>query len=148
MTNGVVLRRPAIHEHDVVRELVQTVVDEIYGGLWAPAPLPISEEDWSLAWVAVVHRKIVGMVLTNEEWIGDLWVLREFRGRGIGRILLARGEAEISGRGCRTFRLRVVKSNTPAVGFYQRHGWRVRREFPHESFPITILEMVKPARAD
>ena len=59
MTSEAVLRRPAMHEHDAVRQLVQTVVDETYGGLWAPAPLPISEEDWRLAWVAVVHTKIV-----------------------------------------------------------------------------------------
>ena len=57
----VVIRRPQPHEHDSVRAVVQTVVDEIYGGLWAPPPLPVDEEDWGLSWIAVVDAKIVGM---------------------------------------------------------------------------------------
>ncbi len=125
--------------------IVQTVVDEIYGGLWAPAPLLIDEEDWSLAWVAIVDSSIVGMILTGEEWISDLWVLRENRGCGVGKRLLAQGEAEIAGRGCGTFRLRVVKSNTMAVGFYLRQGWLIEREFPNERLPVTMLEMTKSA---
>ncbi len=137
------IRRPEANEHGAVRAVVQTVVDEIYGNLWAPPPLAVAEEDWSLAWIAIVDTTIIGMVLTNDEWISDLWVLCAARGCGIGRKLLAQGEAEISARGCRTFRLRVVKSNTAAIRFYERHGWRVEREFPHETLPITMLEMIK-----
>lgn len=124
---------------------MQTVVDEIYGGLWAPAPVHIDEEDWSLAWVAIFETNIVGMALTCEEWISDLWVLRENRGRSVGKRLLAQGEAEIAGRGCATFRLRVVKSNAIAVSFYLRQGWRVEREFPNERLPVMMLEMTKSA---
>lgn len=137
----VLIRQPEVHEHSAVRAVVQTVVDEIYGNL--PALPPVDEEDWSLAWIAVVDARIVGMVLTNDEWISDLWVLRAARGCGIGGKLLARAEAEISGRGCRKFRLRVVKSNTAAIRFYQRQGWRVEREFPHETWPMTMFEMIK-----
>jgi ribosomal protein S18 acetylase RimI-like enzyme len=138
-----VIRRPQPHEHDAVRVVVQTVVDETYGGLWAPPPLPVGEESWGLSWVAVVDANIVGMVLTHEEWISDLWVIRQHRGCGIGRRLLAHGEAEIVKRGCRTLRLRVLQSNRAAIDFYNRQGWRVAREFPHEKFPVTVLEMVK-----
>lgn len=140
-----VIRRAKASERDSVRSVVQTVVDEIYGGLWAPAPLSIGQEDWSLAWVAIVHERIVGMVLTSGEWIGDLWVLRENRGQGIGKRLLAQAEAEIAERGGGTFRLRVIKSNTNAVSFYLRRGWRVEREFPNERLPVTMLEMTKAA---
>src|SRR5271156_6693776 len=94
------IRRPRPHEHDSVRALVQTVVDETYGGIWAPAPLPIDEANWQLSWVAVLDTRIIGVVLTEEEWISDLWVLREGRRCGVGRRLLAQGEAEIAGRGC------------------------------------------------
>lgn len=137
------IRRPLPAEHDAVRALVQTVVDEVYGGLWASPPLPIDEEDWSLSWVAVVNARIVGVVLTHEAWISDLWVLREFRGCGIGRQLLAQGEAEIVARGSQTLRLRVLKLNTAAIRFYLRQGWRTAREFPHEKFPVTMVEMIK-----
>jgi ribosomal protein S18 acetylase RimI-like enzyme len=122
---------------------VQNVVDEIYGGLWAPPPLPIDEENWRLGWTAVVNGEIVGIVLTHEEWISDLWVLSEHRGRGVGQRLLAQAEAEIADHGHRIFRLRVVKSNTMAINFYLQHGWRVDREFHNERLPIVMFEMVK-----
>jgi ribosomal protein S18 acetylase RimI-like enzyme len=138
-----VIRRPAPSEHDAVRALVQTVVDEVYGGVWASPPLHIDEEDWWLAWVALSEFKMVGMVLTNEQWVSDLWVVREFRNEGIGRQLLSHGELEIAARGHLTARLRVVKSNVRAVSFYARLGWSVAREFPHEMLPIAMLEMSK-----
>jgi ribosomal protein S18 acetylase RimI-like enzyme len=141
-----VIRRPQPHEHDSVRAVVQSVVDEVYGGLWAPPPLPVDEEDWGLSWVAVVDAKIVGMVLTHDEWISDLWVVRQHRGRGVGHRLLEQGEAEIVSRGRTTLRLRVLRSNTAAINFYNRQGWRAAREFPHEKFPVTVLEMVKSVR--
>jgi ribosomal protein S18 acetylase RimI-like enzyme len=138
-----VIRRPARNEHDSVRALVQTVVDEVYGGIWASPPLHIHEEDWSLSWVAVSASKIVGMVLTNDEWVSDLWVLREHRNHLVGQQLLFHAEAEMAGRGHATSRLRVVKTNVRAVSFYNRLGWRVAREFPHETLPIEMLEMSK-----
>jgi ribosomal protein S18 acetylase RimI-like enzyme len=143
VTTDVLIRRPKADELDSVREVVQTVVDEIYGGLWAQPSLPIDKEDWSVGFAAIVDNCIVGIVLTHEEWISDLWVLRESRGRGIGQKLLAQGETEIAGRGCRTFRLRVIKSNRSAVNFYLRNGWQVEREFPHENLPVRMLEMTK-----
>jgi ribosomal protein S18 acetylase RimI-like enzyme len=139
------IRRAKLDEGTVVRELVQTVVDEIYGVVCDPAPVPI-DQDWTLAWVAVSDGKIVGMVLTQDEWIGDLWVLPESRGLGIGQKLLAQGEAEIIGRGHRTLRLRVAKSNKKAVHFYQRQGWQIAREFPHEKLSFAMLEMNKSTR--
>jgi ribosomal protein S18 acetylase RimI-like enzyme len=140
----VLIRRPQPEEHDSVRAVVQTVVDEIYGGLWAPPPLPVDEEDWHSFWVAVGDAKVIGVVRTSGEWLDDLWVLRESRGYGVGERLLAQGEAEIVARGYETLHLRVVQSNAAAIEFYRRHAWRVARAFPHERFPITMLEMFKP----
>lgn len=51
------IRCPKADECTLVRDLVQTVVDEIYGGLWADPPLPLGDQDWSLAWVAVVEEQ-------------------------------------------------------------------------------------------
>lgn len=140
------IRRPQPQECDSVRALIQSIVDETYGGLWAPPPLPIGEADWQLSWIAVQGTKIVGVLLTGEEWIDDLWVLRENRRAGVGRLLLAQGEAEIAARGHGIARLRVVQSNATAIDFYRKHGWHIRREFPHEKFPIMMLEMFKSIR--
>jgi ribosomal protein S18 acetylase RimI-like enzyme len=144
----VLIRRPQPHELDSVRTVVQTVVDEIYGGLWAAPPLPIDEENWHSSWIAVQGAKIIGVVRTSAEWLDDLWVLRESRGFGIGLRLLQQAEAEIVARGCGTLHLRVVQSNAAAIEFYCRHGWRIARQFPHEELPITMLEMFKPIRQD
>ncbi|MGA8432544.1 MAG: GNAT family N-acetyltransferase [Candidatus Sulfotelmatobacter sp.] len=142
------IRRPQPEEHASVRAVVQTVVDEIYGGLWAPPPVPLDEENWHSSWVAVRHAKILGVVRTSGEWLDDLWVLRESRGYGVGRRLLAHGEAEIIARGCETLHLRVVQSNTAAIEFYRHHDWRIARAFAHEIFPVTMLEMFKPVSQD
>src|SRR6202795_3844765 len=137
------IRRPQPEEGDSVRAVVQTVVGEIFGGLSAPPPLAVDEENWHSSWVAVRDAKIIGVVRTSREWLDDLWVLRESRGYGVGRRLLTQGEAEIIARGYETVHLRVVQSNAAAIEFYRHHGWRIARAFPHERFPITILEMFK-----
>jgi ribosomal protein S18 acetylase RimI-like enzyme len=141
----ILIRHPEPQEHDSVRALVTTVANETFGDLFAPSsvPLKLEDDDWSLAWVAVSDAKIVGVVLTRQEWISDLWVLRESRRHGVGRRLLAQGESEIASRGHNMFRLRVVKSNKVAVQFYLGQGWRVGREFPHEKFHHEMFEMVK-----
>jgi ribosomal protein S18 acetylase RimI-like enzyme len=107
----VLIRRPQAEEHDSVRAVVQTVVDEIYGGLWALPPLPVDEETWHSSWVTVRDAKIIGVVRTSGEWMDDLWVLRESRGYRVGQRLLARGEAEIVARGYETLHLRVAQSS-------------------------------------
>jgi GNAT superfamily N-acetyltransferase len=140
------IRRPQPSEGDAVRGIVQAVVDETYGGLWAPPPLKIDEEDWSLAWVALIGPELAGMALTLGEWVSDLWVLAPFRRIGVGAALLDRAEAEIGDRGVRTARLRLVRNNTTARAFYSGRGWTVQREFPHERLPIAMLEMAKDLR--
>ena len=139
----VLIRRPQLSELKSVRALVQTVVDEVYGGFWASPPLPVDKDGWELSWIAVVEERIVGVVLTSGEWLDDLWVLREARRQGVGRRLLTHAEAEMLVRGHQTLHLRVVRSNTAAVAFYLRHDWQIARTFPHERFPITMLEMFK-----
>ena len=139
----IIVRRPSHTEHPSVRGVVQAVVDETYGGLWAEPPLRIDEEDWSLAWVAIAGPDIAGMTLTDREWLSDLWVLAAFRGLGAGTALLATAEAEIARRGHAVAWLRVVQSNARARAFYVNRGWRVQRTFPHEHLPVTMIEMAK-----
>lgn len=141
----VVIRRPQPHEYDSVRDLIKIVATETFKDLFAPNPVPLKfkDEDWPLAWVAVSDAKILGVIITNQEWVDDLWVLREHRRQGVGTRLLARGESEIAARGCQTCRLRVVKSNLVAIHFYLRQGWQIAREFAHEKYHHSMLEMAK-----
>jgi ribosomal protein S18 acetylase RimI-like enzyme len=141
----VAIRRARPHEYDSVRDLIEIVATETFRDLFAPNPVPLKfeDEDWPLAWVAASDAKILGVIITHQEWIDDLWVLQEYRGQGVGRRLLAQGESEIAARGCQTCRLRVVKSNLVAVRFYARQGWRIAREFAHEKYGHPMLEMAK-----
>jgi ribosomal protein S18 acetylase RimI-like enzyme len=85
----------------------------------------------------------VGVVLTNQEWVSDLWVCCEHRRQGTGSKLLTQAEAEIATRGHRSCRLRVVQSNAAAVQFYLSQGWHIAREFAHEKYQHAMLEMAK-----
>lgn len=145
MSTELVIRRPQPHEYDSVQALIETTATETFKDLFAPNPVPLEfkDEDWPLAWIAVSDAKILGVIITNQEWVDDLWVLREYRRQGVGTRLLTQGESEIAARGCQTCRLRVVKSNLVAVQFYLRRGWQVAREFAHEKYHHPMLEMAK-----
>jgi ribosomal protein S18 acetylase RimI-like enzyme len=142
MSAQIVIRLARPSENEPVQALVQTIADETFAYLFAP-PVPIGESNWSSSWLAISGEEIVGVMMTRDEWVSDLWIRREHRGTGVGGKLLAHAEGEIRNRGHDTIRLRVVKSNTRAVDFYQHNGWRVLREFPHEKFGHMMFEMMK-----
>lgn len=94
------MRRAQASEYDSVRALIETVANETFSDLFAPnpAPLKFEDEDWPLAWVAVSDEKIVGVIITNQEWVSDLCVFREHRRRGFGS-KFSQGEAQIISAG-------------------------------------------------
>jgi ribosomal protein S18 acetylase RimI-like enzyme len=143
MPAEIFIRRAKPSENDSVHALVQTIANETFADLFAPSQVPIGDANWLSAWLAVSGEEIVGVTMTREEWVSDLWVRCDSRRSGIGGELLAHAEREIRSRGHDTPHLRVVKLNTRAVEFYQSHGWRVQREFPHEKFGHTMFEMTK-----
>ena len=149
MLSELVIRRPQASEYRSVQNLIETVANETFKDIFAPNPVPLKfkDEDWPVAWVAVAEEKIVGVIITNQEWVDDLWVLREGRRQGVGSKLLAKGEAEIAARGYSTCRLRVVRSNAVAVQFYLNQGWQLAREFAHEKYHHPMLELAKPCPA-
>jgi ribosomal protein S18 acetylase RimI-like enzyme len=145
MSSEIIIRRAMSSENDSVQALVQAIADETFAYLFPVPPVPVGHSNWLSAWLAVFGQEIVGVTMTSAEWVSDLWVRRDSRKLGIGGKLLAHAEREIRDRGHDTLRLRVVQSNTRAVEFYQSHGWRVYRGFPHEKFGHTMFEMIKSA---
>ena len=143
MKAEIVIRQARPNENNSVHALVQAIADETFAYLFASSQVPIGEPNWISAWVAISGEEIVGVTLTRDEWVSDLWVRSDCRRLGIGAKLLGQAELEIRGRGHQTFRLRVVKSNIRAVHFYESHGWQVDRDFPHEKFGHAMLEMTK-----
>lgn len=122
--------------------MVQAIANETFADLFS-GDVPLGEVNWFSGWVALFNHVIIGVTVTRDEWVTDLWVRRENRRRGVGALLLARAESEIAERGHKMLRLRVVKSNSRAVRFYQTHGWRVHREFAHEKYEHQMFEMIK-----
>jgi ribosomal protein S18 acetylase RimI-like enzyme len=143
MLAEIAIRRARPDENNSVHALGQTIADETFAYLFAPSQVPIGEPNWLSAWLAISSEEIVGVTMTRDEWVGDLWVRRDSRRLGIGAKLLSHAELEIRSRGHDTFRLRVVKSNIRAVQFYQSQCWKVHREFPHEKFGHAMFEMTK-----
>lgn len=81
--------------------------------------------------VARIGQVVIGFcqVLPNETvvTVSGLYVLPEHQGRGVGRLLLERVLDGLNRPA--TVVLEVVR-NTPAVGFYERFGFRVVGDLP------------------
>lgn len=74
-------------------------------------------------WVAVVDEMPVGFYTLQEEngnaCIENLWILPEFIGKGIGRMLFLHAVEQARGRGYQVLRL---EADPNAVGFYEKMG--------------------------
>lgn len=62
-------------------------------------------------------------------YLEDLFVRPEWRGRGVGRQLLAHLAAIAVERGCGRMEWAVLDWNAPAIGFYRRLGAQVLEEW-------------------
>jgi GNAT superfamily N-acetyltransferase len=62
-------------------------------------------------------------------YLEDLFVLPAERGRGAGRALLAELARIAVRKGCGRMEWAVLDWNTPSIGFYERLGARLRRDW-------------------
>jgi ribosomal protein S18 acetylase RimI-like enzyme len=144
MPANILIRRVRPNENGAINALVQTIADETFAYLFnGQVPVPVGESNWASAWLAVSAQEVVGVTMTREEWVSDLWMRKDARRMGIGTRLLAEAEREIRSRGHETFRLNVVQTNLRAVHFYESQGWQVHREFLHQKFGHAMFEMTK-----
>jgi mycothiol synthase len=101
---------------------------------WAPSHTTGAWGDFTLWWLATVDgepaaAQIAGWYPDEGGHIADLGTLREYRGRGLGRLLLLTAFAEFYRRGERRVNLGVDSSNpTGAVALYESVGMRKRHE--------------------
>jgi hypothetical protein len=78
------IRRPFYSEYPAIRDLIRTVVTEIYGDLWDITAMPNGDEDWSTGWIAVDGADVIGVLLTTSDWIDDLWIMRSQEATALG----------------------------------------------------------------
>ncbi len=93
--------------------------------------------------VAVVGGAPIGHVAVSDHRLLHLFVTPEHHGRGLGRYLLALGEAMIAAAGHPELELHARVENLPAIAFYQRAGWTVTDRVIHtEEHGISYDERV------
>jgi ribosomal protein S18 acetylase RimI-like enzyme len=77
--------------------------------------------------VGTIDDAIAATVMAGYEghrgWVNYLAVAPRFRGRGYGRLLMARAEALLLQRGCPKVSLLVRTSNPEAIEFYRHLGY-------------------------
>ena len=76
--------------------------------------------------------------------VHDLAVVPGFRGRGVGRALLAAVDERARARGCVKVTLEVREDNAQARGLYQAHGFR---DFELAGVGFRTLFLAKPLSA-
>lgn len=84
--------------------------------------------------------KIEGFVIADRfrsrgggRWMGHivtLDVMPEARRHGLGATLLTQAEKELKAAGCDHVALEVAEDNSPAIGFYKKHGYTVLKILP------------------
>ena len=86
------------------------------------------ERDPELFLVAELEKEIIGTVIGafdgRRGMIYHLAVHKDFRGQGIGAILLSEVEQRLQAKGCLNCLLHVLDDNTEAIQFYKNKGWR------------------------
>jgi GNAT superfamily N-acetyltransferase len=140
---ALVIRPAAGADRAQIARLVLAVAREVYGHLFQ-GDVPRPEGKWGHALVAEQAGRIVGVVVADDDWIEDLWVVREYRRYGVGGRLLAAGERQIAWQGHAVAHLRVVADNQRARRFYAARGWTEIAAYPHERWGFAMLDLIKP----
>jgi GNAT superfamily N-acetyltransferase len=85
--------------------------------------------DGEPAGYATYFLTFASMVGSRGLWLDDIFVVPEFRRRGVGRAIMAHlGDIAVRHR-CRRFEWMVLDWNEAAIAFYERLGASIRREW-------------------
>lgn len=96
------------------------------------------EKDFFYCYVAEKEDEVIGMALyyfVYYTWVGkslyleDLYVKQAFRGQNIGTLLMEKMMEVARDENCKRFRLQVLHWNEPAIGFYEKNGFIVDRDW-------------------
>lgn len=138
---NVAVRAMSIEDYDDVLEL------------WARTPgVGLSESDTragtsaflarnvGMSAVAVVDVQLVGAVLCGHDgrrgYLHHLAVSSAWRGRGIGRQLLARCLDQLSSEGIPKCNVFLFSDNAAGAEFWQRNGWSLRTDLRVLQTPV------------
>lgn len=117
--------------HEVVateQQLTETLFSER-----PAAEVVIAESDGKPAGFALFFHNYSTFLAKPGLYLEDLFVLPEFRGQRLGKLLLTYLAKLAVDRGCGRFEWSVLDWNQPAIDFYQAqgavlmHDWRINR---------------------
>jgi ribosomal protein S18 acetylase RimI-like enzyme len=95
--------------------------------------------------VAEVDGTVAGFVMVADDEAEQVYVDREFRGRGVASLLLTEAEHRIAAAGHDVAWLAVVRGNERAQAFYAKQGWVDEGDL---DYPVTALgeSYISPCR--
>jgi ribosomal protein S18 acetylase RimI-like enzyme len=82
--------------------------------------------------VAEMDKEIIGTIIGAYDgrrgMIYHLAVHKNFRGRGVGALLLTEVEKRLQAKGCLKCLMHALDDNTEAIEFYKKRGWHHAKE--------------------
>ena len=126
----------ALAEYEKLLDSVVATEDSVRTALFGPAPrvfCEIAEADGEPAGFALWFYNYSTFLARHGIYLEDLFVDPRFRGRGIGKALLANLAARTVREGCGRLEWSVLDWNAPSITFYERlgaqpvNGWTVYR---------------------
>lgn len=91
----------------------------------------------------VAGFSIVSLAGSGEGSVTTLGRHPNFRGRGLGPVLLTRAMNTLANRGARFFRLDVSADNPAALALYEKFGFEIVEELPTWCLPLTTLQLAR-----
>ncbi|MEN9232007.1 MAG: GNAT family N-acetyltransferase [Thermostichus sp. DG02_5_bins_236] len=125
----------ALAEYEQLSHLVTGSVTELQQHLFGPEAVAtvllaeVEERPGSPVGFALYFRNFSTFLTRPGIYLEDLFVLPEFRGRGIGKALLVRLAQEAVAQGYGRLEWIVLNWNEPAIGFYKRLGAKQHTEW-------------------
>jgi GNAT superfamily N-acetyltransferase len=122
----------ALAEYERLSHQVVATEEDLRTWLFGERPVAevvLARTSESVVGFALFHHNFSTFLGRPGLYLEDLFVVPEWRGRGIGRLLLSRLAKMAVQRGCGRMEWSVLDWNVPAVGFYQRLGATVMEEW-------------------
>lgn len=85
--------------------------------------------------VAEFEGQIVGTVMATHDgrkgWINRLAVAKDFRGRGLGQLLVREAEKELEKQGLMIFAALIEEDNEPSINLFKKLGYEYHPEIKY-----------------
>jgi putative acetyltransferase len=82
--------------------------------------------------VAQVGGRVAGFIMVVGDEVEQVYVGRDFRGRGVADVLLLEAERQVAANGHQVAWLAVASGNARARAFYEKQGWADAGYLPYE----------------